>query len=67
MDLDLPTLLKVGLSQNHLSKVAFAIGGLVTFQGFAWEIVSELWAKVPSLWRTVLLFLSPLLLVFSPS
>ena len=38
MDLDLPTLLKVGLSQNHLSKVAFAIGGLVTFQGFAWEI-----------------------------
>ena len=66
MDLDLPTLLKVGLSQNHLSKVAFAIGGLVTFQGFAWEIVSELWAKVPSLWRTVLLFLSPLLLVFSP-
>ena len=66
MDLDLPTLFKVGLSQNHLSKVAFAIGGLVTFQGFAWEIVSELWAKVPGLWRTVLLFLSPLLLVFSP-
>ena len=66
MDLDLPTLFKVGLSQNHLSKVAFAIGGLVTFQGFAWEIVAELWARVPSLWRTILLFLSPLLLVFSP-
>ena len=66
MDLDLPTLLKVGLSQNHLSKVAFAIGGLVTFQGFAWEVVAELWARVPSVWRTILLFLSPLLLVFSP-
>ena len=66
MDLDLSTLFKVGLSQNHLSKVAFAIGGLVTFQGFAWEIVAELWARVPSLWRTILLFLSPLLLVFSP-
>ena len=66
MGLDLPTLLKVGLSQNHLSKVAFAIGGLVTFQGVAWELMAEIWARVPSLWRTVLTLLSPLFLVFSP-
>ena len=59
MGLDLPTLLKVGLSQNHLSKVAFAIGGLVTFQGVAWELMAEIWARVPSLWRTVLTLLSP--------
>ncbi|MDA0728054.1 MAG: PH domain-containing protein [Bacteroidetes bacterium] len=66
LELDVPTLLKVGLSQNHLAKVAFAIGGVVTFQGVAWEVVAELWAKVPGLWRTILLFLSPLLLVISP-
>ena len=64
--LDTPTLLKVGLSQNHLSKIGFAIGGLLTFQGIAWEVVSELWQRVPSLYRTVLLFLSPLILVLSP-
>ncbi|MDA0940819.1 MAG: PH domain-containing protein [Bacteroidetes bacterium] len=66
LELDVRTLLKVGLSQNHLAKVAFAIGGLVTFQGVAWEVVAELWARVPGLWRTVLLFLSPLILVISP-
>ena len=66
MDLDFGALLKVGLSQNHLSKVAFAIGGVLTFQGVAWEVVEELWSRVPSIWRTVLLFVSPLLLVFSP-
>ena len=64
--LDTATLLKVGLSQNHLSKIGFAIGGLLTFQGVAWEVVAELWQQVPSLYRTVLLFLSPLLLVLSP-
>ena len=64
--LDTPTLLKVGLSQNHLSKIGFAIGGLLTFQGVAWEVVAELWQQVPSLYRAVLLFLSPLLLVLSP-
>jgi len=66
LELDVRTLLKVGLSQNHLAKVAFAIGGLVTFQGVAWDVVAELWSRVPGLWRTVLLFLSPLLLVISP-
>ena len=66
MDLDFGALLKVGLSQNHLSKVAFAIGGVLTFQGVAWEVVEELWSRVPSIWRTVLLFVSPLLLVSSP-
>ena len=66
MDLDFAALLKVGLSQNHLSKIAFAIGGVLTFQGVAWEVVEELWSRVPSLWRNVLLFVSPLLLVFSP-
>lgn len=64
--LDTATLLKVGLSQNHLSKIGFAIGGLLTFQGVAWEVMAELWQQVPSLYRTVLLFLSPLLLVLSP-
>lgn len=64
--LDTATLLKVGLSQNHLSKIGFAIGGLLTFQGVAWEVVAELWQRVPSLYRTVLLFLSPLLLILSP-
>ena len=66
MDLDFGALLKVGLSQNHLSKVAFAIGGVLTFQGVAWEVVEELWSRVPSIWRTVLLLVSPLLLVSSP-
>ena len=56
----------MGLSQNHLSKVAFAIGGLVTFQGLAWEVVETLWMRVPGMWRTVLVILSPLLLVVSP-
>lgn len=64
--LDTATLLKVGLSQNHLSKIGFAIGGLLTFQGVAWEVVAELWQRVPSLYRTVLLFLSPLLFILSP-
>jgi len=66
LELDVRTLLKVGLSQNHIAKVAFAIGGLITFQGVAWEVVAELWGRVPGLWRTILLFLSPLLLVISP-
>ena len=66
LELDLRTLFKVGLSQNHLAKVAFAIGGLITFQGVASEVVAELWARVPGLWRTILLFLAPLLLVISP-
>ena len=65
-DLDFRTLLCVGLSQNHLSKVAFAVGGLVTFQGFAWEILTELWTRVPGIWRSILLFLSPLILIVSP-
>ena len=64
--LDTATLLKVGLSQNHLSKIGFAIGSLLTFQGVAWDVVAGLWQQVPSLYRTVLLFLSPLLLVLSP-
>ena len=66
MDLDFKSLLKVGLSQNHLSKVAFAIGGLLTLQGFAWELVAELWSHVPKIWRTILVVLSPLFLVMSP-
>ena len=66
LHLDFKALLKVGLSQNHLSKVAFAIGGLVTFQGLAWEVVDTLWLQVPAMWRTVLVILSPLLLVVSP-
>lgn len=66
LHLDFKALLKVGLSQNHLSKVAFAIGGLVTFQGLAWEVVETLWLRVPGMWRTVLVILSPLLLVVSP-
>ncbi|MEE2919162.1 MAG: PH domain-containing protein [Bacteroidota bacterium] len=64
--LDIKALLKVGLSQNHLSKIAFAIGGLVTFQGLAWEVVDTLWLRIPGIWRTVLVILSPLLLVVSP-
>ena len=66
LELDVRTLLKVGLSQNHLAKVAFAIGGLITFEGVAWEVVAEMWGRVPGLWRTVLFFLSPLILVISP-
>ena len=66
LHLHFKTLLKVGLSQNHLSKVAFAIGGLVTFQGLAWEVVEPLGLRVPGVWRTVLVILSPLLLVVSP-
>jgi membrane protein YdbS with pleckstrin-like domain len=66
LELDVRTLLKVGLSQNHLAKVAFAIGGLITFEGVAWEVVAEMWGRLPGLWRTVLLFLSPLILVISP-
>ena len=39
--------------------------GFVDVSGVAWEVVAELFQQVPSLYRTVLLFLSPLL-VLSP-
>ena len=65
-ELDARTLVQVGISQNHMAKVAFAIGGLVTFQGLGWEVVGEIWGRIPGLWRTVMVFLSPLLFLMSP-
>lgn len=66
LSLDWKTLVQVGLSQNHLSKVALAIGGLATFQGIAWDVIGNLWSSVPTIYRTVLWFLSPLLVLLSP-
>lgn len=66
LSLDWKTLVQVGLSQNHLSKVALAIGGLATFQGVAWDVIDNLWSSVPAMYRTVFWFLSPLLVLLSP-
>jgi len=66
LTLDLRTLMKVGISQNHLSKIALVLGGFVTFQGIGWEWLAGFWDQASWIWKAVLVGLSPMLIFMIP-
>ena len=66
LTLDFKTLLKVGIAQNHLSKIAFVLGGFVTFQGIGWRWLQDFWSQALWIWKAILIGLSPILFLMIP-
>ena len=53
--------MKVGISQNHLSKIALVLGGSRLFK-VGWEWLAGFWDQASWIWKAALVGLSPILI-----